>query len=317
MKYRLGLFGASKFLQYTYLNEIIRSDLFDIQGLATLTQKGNIFHSALYSTRLYQSYDELIDGDLIDVAYISVSNEMHYTLAQKLVNKGIHCIIEKPMVGSLEEYTNLKQLAYSNNVVIFENFCFLYHKQYAFLKQVIESRTHGDVREISIRFGFPEFADQDNFRYRKDKQGGAFRDAGIYIYRLASQFLEYKSTCSTMTTHKVSPYEVDMSGACLIFDDKISVLGGWGFSNFYRCEVDVWFKSARLVFPRFFTAKPDFAAKAKLYAECNNELTFVDNQYLNSINYFCSLIHDQIERSLYMKEISNYYNIIETCSQRK
>ena len=84
MKYRLGLFGASKFLQNTYLNEIIRSDLFDIQGLQ-LYSKGNIFHSALYSTRLYQSYDELIDGDLTDG--ISVFHEMHYTLAQKQLIK--------------------------------------------------------------------------------------------------------------------------------------------------------------------------------------------------------------------------------------
>jgi len=317
MKYRIGLFGASSFLGATYLNEINNSGLFSISGLASQSVTTKAYTTSYYPIQLYNEYDELIDKGTIDVAYISVSNDLHFSIASRLIKNGIHCIIEKPMVGSLDQYNNLRILAQENDVVFFENFCFLYHKQFNLLKNIIASRVHGDIRAMSIRFGFPEFTDKQNFRYHKSKLGGAFRDAGVYIYRLAAQFIDTSSCISYRKNHHLHSYEVDMSGACLIYDDKFSVLGSWGLSNFYQCEVDVWFQSARLVFPRFFTAKPNFKATASLYTEMKvKEYTFADNQYINSLKFFCGLIQDKEQRTVYVSEMTNYYNLVGSCLEQ-
>lgn len=317
MKNRLGLFGASQFLKSTYLKEIVASGFFEITGLASLSKNKSKTDIDFPSINRYQDYDSLGDKSLIDIAYISTSNDLHYSLAYQLIDQGIHCIIEKPMVGSLDEFIKLKSLAMSRNTVFFENFNFLYHQQYKFLMKAINEHVYGEIRDISISFGFPEFRNNQNFRYKKLMLGGAFMDAGVYVYRLASQIMDFETTSCFMVNNHLDNYEVDMSGSCLIYNNRFSVRGSWGFSNFYRCEVDIWFESGRLIFPRFFTAKPDFNASVRIQSNTESkEISFRDNQYLHSLEYFTKIIQSQNLRSEYYRELNNYYNIVASALEK-
>ncbi len=62
-----------------------------------------------YSVKAFESLDELAAE--VDVASIVVTTSAHFEVASALMNKGVHCLIEKPITTSIEEAVKLQQIA--------------------------------------------------------------------------------------------------------------------------------------------------------------------------------------------------------------
>ncbi|HPO09002.1 MAG TPA: Gfo/Idh/MocA family oxidoreductase [bacterium] len=68
-----------------------------------------------YQTRACASIDEL---DCVDAASVVVPTEQHFSVASRLLERGVHCLVEKPLTLSTEEGKELCRLAEEKDVVL-------------------------------------------------------------------------------------------------------------------------------------------------------------------------------------------------------
>ncbi|HOE11873.1 MAG TPA: Gfo/Idh/MocA family oxidoreductase [bacterium] len=68
-----------------------------------------------YRTRFCASIDEL---DSVDAASVVVPTEQHFSVASRLLERGVHCLVEKPMTLSTEDGEALCRLAEEKNLIL-------------------------------------------------------------------------------------------------------------------------------------------------------------------------------------------------------
>jgi len=69
-----------------------------------------------YGVTAFGSLDALADA--ADVASVAVTTSDHYQVAARLIEAGVHCLIEKPITPSLDEAAELKSRAESGGVKV-------------------------------------------------------------------------------------------------------------------------------------------------------------------------------------------------------
>ena len=78
--------------------------------------------------RQLNDIDELLNEELsIDAAIICTPTNTHYEIAKKLLDNGIHVLVEKPLSTKSSEAEELIQVANQNNLVILVDHTFLYN----------------------------------------------------------------------------------------------------------------------------------------------------------------------------------------------
>ena len=56
----------------------------------------------LYGFKKYDDYEKLLDENQIDIALVCSENAFHPVVMEKLLRKGIHVVVEKPLAASME-----------------------------------------------------------------------------------------------------------------------------------------------------------------------------------------------------------------------
>lgn len=96
----------------------------------------------------HNTYDELIQDPNIDVIYIGIITELHYSYALKAIQAQKHVYVEKPAVLTKEEALTLYQYANQYNVVVFEAFHWKYHPAAKRVLEIIQSNEIGTIVQI-------------------------------------------------------------------------------------------------------------------------------------------------------------------------
>ncbi len=117
----------------------------NIETLNTLADKYRIEEKV-------QSIDELITKE-IDAAFISTATEAHFEIAEKLLERGIHVYIDKPISMNLGETDRIVSLAKEQNKIAMVGF------NRRFIPRVHELKEHGKASLILMqknRFASPD-----------------------------------------------------------------------------------------------------------------------------------------------------------------
>lgn len=114
----------------------------------------------------YDSVDELLADDEIELVVVNTPNQTHYDYAKKALLKGKHVLIEKPCAASSEEVKELFNLGKTQNrhVMVFQNR--RWDSDFKLVKRVIESGALGEIIEFHVRFD----------RYRREKSPKLFKE---------------------------------------------------------------------------------------------------------------------------------------------
>ena len=67
--------------------------------------------------KTFQSLDDLLADDLIELVIVNTPNITHYDFSKKVIEAGKHLIVEKPFTATVSEAEELIQLAKEKNVV--------------------------------------------------------------------------------------------------------------------------------------------------------------------------------------------------------
>jgi scyllo-inositol 2-dehydrogenase (NADP+) len=116
----------------------------------------------------YNSIDELLADEEIELIIVNTPNDTHYELATRALKTGKHVLIEKPAADTTAEVKALFDLGREQNkqVLIYQNR--RWDSDFLSVKQVIESGELGRLIEVTFRFD----------RYKPALSPKAFKEAG-------------------------------------------------------------------------------------------------------------------------------------------
>ena len=112
MKARIGVIGTGWWSTAAHLPALIGNPDADLVGIADLRPevlRKAADHYGIGTT--YTDYRELLDGHELDGAVVAVWHAAHYEVACAVLERGLHLLLEKPMVLRAAHARELIRLA--------------------------------------------------------------------------------------------------------------------------------------------------------------------------------------------------------------
>jgi dTDP-3,4-didehydro-2,6-dideoxy-alpha-D-glucose 3-reductase len=313
---RIGVLGCSDFAMRSMIPSMI--NLPDHYELVAVTsrdaEKSREISRKLNIKRSFNSYEQLLDCNVLEAIYIPLPNSLHFKWVKIALERGLHVLVEKSMACSLEDVKYINKIASKSNLVLVENFQFRFHKQLAIIEKMISDGVIGELRCVRSSFGFPPFKDTSNIRYKKELGGGSLLDAGAYPIKIAQIFLGQ---------------DIEVSAANLCFDHQkdIDIWGGayvnqkngplfaeiaFGFDNFYQCNLELWGSEGTISTKRIFTTPPDYSSEIMLNSSNDNHVFHVKpcNHFEKMMIHFHNLINTKEGLSAEYKQNINQSRLI-------
>ncbi|KAA6343886.1 scyllo-inositol 2-dehydrogenase (NADP(+)) [termite gut metagenome] len=100
----------------------------------------------------YNSVDELLNDDAIELVVVNTPNNLHYEQAKSALLKGKHILVEKPFTATTKQAKELFELADKQGKEVFFYQNRRWDSDFISVKKVIDSGRLGKPNEIHIRY---------------------------------------------------------------------------------------------------------------------------------------------------------------------
>lgn len=292
-KLKVGVMGCANIAIRTVIPTMIGMNSYDVVSVASRSAKKAEETARRFGCRAVTGYEALLADDTLDAIYMPLPTGLHEEWVLKCLNAGKHVLVEKSLAMNYASAQLLVDAARSKNLLIMENFMFLYHQQHKIIKNLIEDGQIGEVRCFRSSFGFPPLA-PDNFRYNLALGGGSLLDAAAYTVRASQLFLGNDLHVGGAVLNHSGPGNADIyGGAFLSTPNGAFSEVAFGFDNFYQCDYEIWGSRGKITAKKAFTPKP--AERPKILIERQNVVTETlsdpDNHFENILSEFQTVIH--------------------------
>ena len=134
--------------------------------------------------KVYTDYEELLADPEIDFVYVGLINSVHYEYTKKALLAGKNVILEKPFASTAAEVRELRELALSKKLYLFEAVTILHLPNFAAIKERLPQL--GNIKAVTANYS------QYSSRYDRylqgevlpafdpESSGGALYDINIY-----------------------------------------------------------------------------------------------------------------------------------------
>lgn len=132
---------------------------------------------------VYRDFREMIDREDLDAVCIFTPHAYHYEQAYYSLKKGLHVLVEKPMVCTVNQAEKLVDIAEKNNRILLVSYQRHYDPRYIFAKNLIKSGKIGEVKQISIWLA-QDWKRLATGKWRMNPSiscGGMFMDSGSHM----------------------------------------------------------------------------------------------------------------------------------------
>jgi NDP-hexose-3-ketoreductase len=310
-KFKIGVLGCANIAKRSVIPAIKTIVDFELVAIASRSQDKAQEFAQEFNCEAIKGYQNLLERDDISVIYMPLPTGLHEEWVIKALDAGKHILIEKSLAMDYDSAQRMVNLARQKNLLIMENFMFLYHKQHQFVKELIHKGEIGEVRCFRSSFGFPPL-DSENFRYNKALGGGALLDAAAYSVRASQLFLGNDLRVEAATLNNKTS-EVDLfGGAYLKADNGLFAEVAFGFDNFYQCNYEVWGSKGKITAQRAFTPGANFSPTITLEqkSEVFNYEIDADNHFVNILNEFKRCVNESDVEKKY-EEILNQSRLLQ------
>ena len=184
MVIRIGLIGVGGlgFLQAQTFNET--EDVSIIAAVDVAEQARQIFEQE-FASPAYEHHRELLHnhGTELDAVTIVTPHTLHYEQAMDCIERGIHVLIEKPMVTQIDQAVDLIEMAADRGVVLQVGYQRHFHPGFREVRRIIQSGRIGTIHMVSIYLG-QDWVDLHSDTWRMDPSlsgGGQLYDTGSHV----------------------------------------------------------------------------------------------------------------------------------------
>jgi NDP-hexose-3-ketoreductase len=313
---RIGVMACANIAQKSVIPAILSCGFTDLVAVASRSSQKAQQFAAQFECEAVTGYENLLSRDDIDAIYMPLPTGLHEEWVTKSLEAGKHVLVEKSFASDYPSARLMVDLARRSNLLVMENFMFLYHSQYDFVKDQFEKGAIGELRNFRSSFGFPPMQ-QENFRYDKALGGGALLDAGAYTLRACQLFLGFDLDVEAATLLTPEDAGVDIFGGAYLASASGSFAQvSFGFDNFYQCNCELWGSKGKLIVHRAFTAGPEFRPTISIekQGESLDHLMEPDNHFVNLLEEFARCIRSGDFAGKY-QEIENQARLMDQLKQ--
>lgn len=156
----------------------------------------------------------------IDVVCIATPSGMHFEHMQDIISRyKKHIVIEKPMVMTVAQGYEIKELAKKNNVHIFPVFQNRFNKAVKRVKTAIKNNELGEIILATVRIWWyrpQKYYDRDPWRGTFSMDGGAMTNQGIHFIDLLRYLVDDVEKVNSLLTTKSVNIEVENTAAAIL-----------------------------------------------------------------------------------------------------
>lgn len=188
MKYNFGIIGCGN-IATKFADTLNKLDL-PLLGVASRNiNKAIEFGKRFNAINCYGDYEEMLQNPEINIIYIATPHGLHYEHLKLCLKYNKNIICEKAFTLNHLEAEEILALAKEKNCLVMEAMWTRFLPGILKLKEIVESKIYGDIKEIDAEFCF--YGNQDeNYRLQNNNLGGgALLDVGIYPLTLAHLLL--------------------------------------------------------------------------------------------------------------------------------
>lgn len=153
-KVRMGILGCASIAE-----KLVRAMLLlppsslQITALGSRSlQKAKDFASRNHlpaETKLYASYDAVLDDPEVDAVYIPLPTGLHSEWVTKAAEKKKHVLLEKPVASTVEELDGFLAVMEKNGLQFMDGTMFMHHPRTAEMEGVLRNaEVIGELREV-------------------------------------------------------------------------------------------------------------------------------------------------------------------------
>lgn len=110
-----------------------------------------------FKVRYFRDYKKMLDTVKPEAVSIVVPTPLHFEVASEVMQRGMHCMLEKPIASTVAEATKLIKLAKERAVIFTVGHVEHFNPVIRRLKQIIDNKEIGKITSITCRRvgGFP------------------------------------------------------------------------------------------------------------------------------------------------------------------
>jgi xylose dehydrogenase (NAD/NADP) len=182
-----GILGTAKIAQDSLVSAFKASRKNELYAVASRSlTKAEEFARLNLITKVYGTYDELLQDSSVQAVYIPLPNSLHKLWAIEAMKAGKHVLCEKPIGLNEQEAREMVAVAEEKQVVLMEGFMYRYPPRFAKFIKIIQNGSLGNIRYIHSAFTY-NITNPDDIRLIPELGGGALMDVGCYCIDFSRQ----------------------------------------------------------------------------------------------------------------------------------
>lgn len=115
---------------------------------ADSTRAGEI--AGKYGAKAYSSVDDMLASERLDGCLVCTPTLTHSAVAKKVIEKGLHAFVEKPLAFSSQECEEMSLLAKRKNVILTSGYIERFNPAVSETKRLIDERKYGEPLMIEF-----------------------------------------------------------------------------------------------------------------------------------------------------------------------
>ncbi|WP_246096079.1 Gfo/Idh/MocA family protein [Paenibacillus sinopodophylli] len=255
---QIGVLGCAQIVERALITPISQVSGLLVHGIASRgADKAKQYASHYHIPIAFESYEELLQCEDIELVYIALSNDLHKEWAVKAVQANKHVLLEKPLCLNLKEYAAIESANVGGKHIL-EALMVQHHPWQHSLRAMVEDNRYGRLlRTESAICIVPREDISQNYRSMPEKGGGSFHDLGCYWL----QFLQKTTGLSARLNSFSGRSAFDGPNGCdMTFMAEMNREDGFhaslitSFERSYKASHTLFFEKAKVTVPDFFRA---------------------------------------------------------------
>ncbi len=209
-KYQLGIVGFGGMGNWHFEHIISKNTdelRLEVAGVFDINPERQTFAED-NKLKAYQSLDELLADEDIDIVLCATPNEVHREITEKALRSGKNVVCEKPVTMSSEDLTAMINVANETGKLFTVHQNRRWDADFRTAKKIYDENMLGEIFEIQSRVygsrGIP-----GDWRGKKENGGGMVLDWGVHIIDQALLMIDSKIKSIYATMQYITNSEVD------------------------------------------------------------------------------------------------------------
>ncbi len=237
---RLGAIGLGRGFALTAEALARHPDIELIAAVARSPEARRAYDNS-FTGRAFETLDEMLADDLIEMVYVATSHGMHGSHAIACMQAGKHVVVEKPIALTLSDADAMITAARQNGVHLFVGPCHSFDDPVLKAAEIIASGRLGNVRMLHA-------LNCTDFLYRPrtpeeldtSRGGGVLFSQAIHQIDVARRLMGSKARSVMAMTGKWDPTRPTEGAYSLLLRFENETFANLTYSGFAHFDSDIW-----------------------------------------------------------------------------